>query len=68
MLGEGNCFKYGAIRIVQPKSLFSFLSKFEVNYVGLVGNMFANDLGDLGSIPGRVIPKTLKNGTWYLLA
>ena len=22
--------------------------------------MFTNDLGDLGSIPGRVIPKTLK--------
>ena len=27
---------------------------------GLVGRVFANDLGDLGSIPGRVIPKTLK--------
>ena len=28
--------------------------------IGLVGRVFANDLGDLGSIPGRVIPKTLK--------
>ena len=28
--------------------------------VGLVGRVFANGLGDLGSIPGRVIPKTLK--------
>ena len=28
--------------------------------VGLVGRVFANDPGDLGSIPGRVIPKTLK--------
>ena len=28
--------------------------------IGLVGSMFANGLGDLGSIPGRVIPKTLK--------
>ena len=26
----------------------------------LVGRVFANDPGDLGSIPGRVIPKTLK--------
>ena len=28
--------------------------------LGLVGRVFANDPGDLGSIPGRVIPKTLK--------
>ena len=27
---------------------------------GLVGRVFANCPGDLGSIPGRVIPKTLK--------
>ena len=27
---------------------------------GLVVRVFANGLGDLGSIPGRVIPKTLK--------
>ena len=27
---------------------------------GLVGGVFANDPGDLGSIPGRVIAKTLK--------
>ena len=26
----------------------------------LVGRLFANGPGDLGSIPGRVIPKTLK--------
>ena len=26
--------------------------------IGLVGRVFANGLGDLGSIPGRVIPKT----------
>ena len=25
-----------------------------------MGRVFANDQGDLGSIPGRVIPKTLK--------
>ena len=28
--------------------------------IGLVGRVFANDPGDLGSILGRVIPKTLK--------
>ena len=29
-------------------------------YIGLVGRVFANGPRDLGSIPGRVIPKTLK--------
>ena len=28
--------------------------------IGLVGRVFVNGPGDLGSIPGRVIPKTLK--------
>ena len=28
--------------------------------IGLVGRVFTNGLGDLGSIPGRVTPKTLK--------
>ena len=28
--------------------------------IGLVGRVFANGPRDLGSIPGRVIPKTLK--------
>ena len=28
--------------------------------IGLVGRVFSNSPGDLGSIPGRVIPKTLK--------
>ena len=31
-----------------------------VQIIGLVGRAFANDPGDLGSIPGRVITKTLK--------
>ena len=25
-----------------------------------MGRVFANDPGDLGSVPGRIIPKTLK--------
>ena len=37
-------------------------------FIGLVGRVFANGRWDLDSIPGRVIPKTLKNGTWYLLS
>ena len=28
--------------------------------IGLAGSVFANDPGDLGSVPGRVIPKTFK--------
>ena len=28
--------------------------------IGPEGRVFTNDLGDLGSIPGRVTPKTLK--------
>ena len=31
-----------------------------IRLVGLVGIVFANCPGDLGSIPGHVIPKTLK--------
>ena len=29
-------------------------------FIGLVGKVFANRPGDLGSIPGRIIPKTIK--------
>ena len=28
--------------------------------IGLMSRVFANDLGDCGSVPGRVIPKTQK--------
>ena len=28
--------------------------------IGLMGRVFANGPGDLGSVPGHVIPKTLK--------
>ena len=38
------------------------------SFIALIGREFANDLGDQGSIPGRVITKDFKNGTWYLLA
>ena len=35
----------------------------KMRFIGLIGRMFAIGLGDLSSIPGRVVPKTLKNGT-----
>ena len=31
-----------------------------------MGRVFANSPGGLASIPGHVIPKTLKDDTWYL--
>ena len=33
---------------------------FPDRLIGLVGRVFVSGPGDLGSIPGRVIPKTLK--------
>ena len=37
---------------------FNFRHQF--SNIGLVGREFVNGPGDLGSIPGRVIPKTFK--------
>ena len=37
---------------------FVFINK--QYYIGLVGRVFANGSGDLGSTPGRLIPKTFK--------
>ena len=39
-----------------------------VAVMGQMSRMFANGTGDGGSIPGRVIPKTKKNGTWCCIA
>ena len=36
--------------------------------ISLMCKVFANGPGDQGLIPGRVIPKTKKNGTWCHLA
>ena len=39
----------------------SFIRKIENNrLIGLLVSVFANGPGDQGSIPGQVIPKTLK--------
>ena len=37
-----------------------FYIRYLYRLIGLVRRVFANGLGDLGSIPDRVIPKTLK--------
>ena len=36
--------------------------------IGIMVRVFANGLGDQGSIPGQAISKTQKNGTWCHLA
>ena len=46
---------------LKGKSQFEcIVYKVEVHLIGLVGRVFANVPGDLGSIQGRIIPKTLK--------
>ena len=40
--------------------IFFLWLPFTSKLIGPVGREFANDLRDLGSIPGRIIPKTLK--------
>ena len=37
-----------------------YVTRKRLIIIGLVGRVFANGLGDLASIPGCVIPKTLK--------
>ena len=43
-----------------PLFNIQYYKVFSIQLIGLVGSLFANRPGDLGSIPGRVIPKTLK--------
>ena len=40
--------------------LYCSFSHIDITFIGLVGRVFANDFGDWGSIPVRVIPKTFK--------
>ena len=44
---------------MKKKILIHFIIKINRD-IGPAVRVFANGLGDLGSIPGRVIPKTLK--------
>ena len=49
------------IELQSPGSLANtLLIRPIAQFIGQVGRVFANGLGDLGSIPGRVISKTLK--------
>ena len=41
------------------KELYEF-KKINNQYLSLVGRVFTNGPGDLSSVPGRIIPKTLK--------
>ena len=41
-------------------SLTLYIYIFKYRLIGVVGRVFTNGLGDMGSIPGRVIRKTLK--------
>ena len=54
--GTNNYF----INSIYSPVLYSEKSLMLYRLIGLVGRVFANGPGDLGSIPGRVIPKTLK--------
>ena len=47
-------------KVMNNLNLFIFLSEIAWNFIDPVGRVFANGLADLGSIPGHVIPKTLK--------
>ena len=56
---EPRKFKYTIIVNVN-KIISASINSSCHRLIGPVGRVFANDPGDLGSIPGRVMPKTLK--------
>ena len=41
-------------------SIYIYIYIYHYRLIGLVGRVFTNSPRDMGSIPGRVIPKTLK--------
>ena len=51
---------YSIFSIVGFISIIHFDIYIYNRVIGLVGRVFANGPGDLGSIPDRIIPKTLK--------
>ena len=46
--------------IIYFELVFPLLAQKGHRLIGLVGGVFANGPGDLDSIPGPVLPKTLK--------
>ena len=65
---NGHCVPVGHISFTLSTHTYSGVQKTmmphpKVNclgFFGLVDRLFANGPGDMGSIPGRIIPKTLK--------
>ena len=55
-----NPYSYVKINYNSLVDLINRIISVKSTYRLIVGRVFANDPGDLGSIPGRVIPKTLK--------
>ena len=56
-------FKLKLISTINPiylKALITFFCILDVRGLLLLGIVFVNSPGDLGSIPGQVIPKTSK--------
>ena len=45
---------------LETRVLGGFIGVVYNRLIGLVSRVFANGPGNLGSIPGRIIPKTLK--------
>ena len=63
--GQGDlCCQHMMMMMIVTETSFDYCLILYVYYInrliGLVGRVFINDSGDLGSIPGQVIPKTLK--------
>ena len=48
--------------------IYIYIYEYTYGHTYINKRVFANGKGDWGSIPCRVIPKTQKNGTWYLFA
>ena len=50
------------VSVVFARDMFdsSLLRLFIRIDIGIVGRVFTNGPGDMGSIPGRIIPKSLK--------
>ena len=58
----GNISKNFSIQHIKisMRNILPVFSNIMRRLIGLVGRVFANDPGDLGSIPGRFTPKTLQ--------
>ena len=52
-----------SLKNTQNVCFYHNLSINITDFIDLMSRVFANGPGDQGSIPGRVIPKTQKNGT-----